>query len=438
MITLGTDSITGNPYRFDPMRHICLVGATGVGKTSAAEHIFCEFVRQGNGGLAMDIHGDFANRLALILPSSIMRRDFIWYNPTEDSVPPFNPLYFTDPTALEAAKEMCVSLLKALSGSDEASRSSAMGNETPHRFRSALDAVTEQVKDPTLVHVVRYVLDDEYRLDIINRSTNPFVKLFNKGFHKLAQKDQATKMAPLINKLSRLMRPSILPTIGTSESLDPLEIMNTRKVMVCRISKGQLGEEPAMILYSLIISMFAISAMRREAQIDRPEFMILADEAQNGVHGGLFGTLLAEARKYAISLVTAFQSASQMPIMDDVLTNAGTQIVFNCSGADADLFAKNWRTSLYGSSSEIIPRDITELSRYEFIARTFDHDQPILRRIRAPKPLKPRRESADRFIKQSIMRWGSNREHVQQKIEQFLLGGSPRPSSSRSKPRVRS
>jgi hypothetical protein len=84
-----------------------------------------------------------------------------------------------------------------------------------------------------------------------------------------------------------------------------------------------LGEEPAMILYSLIISMFAIAAMRRESQTDRPEFMILADEAQNGVHGGLFGTLLAEARKYSISLLTAFQSTSQMPIMDDAFDKRG-------------------------------------------------------------------------------------------------------------------
>jgi hypothetical protein len=171
------------------MRHISLVGATGVGKTSAAEHIFCDFVRQGYGGLALDIHGDVANRLALLLPSSIMRRNFIWYNPTEDSVPPFNPLFFTDPSQLEVAKEMCVSLLKALSGSNEASRSSAMGNETPHRFRTTLDAITEQVKDPLFVHALRYVLDDEYRAAITNQSTNLFVKLFNKGFNKLIQKD---------------------------------------------------------------------------------------------------------------------------------------------------------------------------------------------------------------------------------------------------------
>jgi GTPase SAR1 family protein len=419
-ITLGKDSTTGKPYRIDPMRHICLVGATGVGKTSLAEHIFYEFVKNGGGGLALDIHGDFANRLALILPSSVMRRNFIWYNPTEDSVVPLNPLYFTDPEQLEAAKEMCISILKALSGSDEVSRANAMGNETPHRARTALDAICEHVKDPTLIHLARYVLDDEYRHAIINQSQNAFVKLFNKGFSKLVAKDQASKLAPLTNKISRLMRPSILPTIGNPESLDPLEIMNNRLVMVCRISKGQLGEEPAMILYSLIVSMFTIAAMKREHQIDRPDFLILADEAQNGVHGGLFGTLLAEARKYGISLLTAFQSTSQMPMIDDILTNAGTQIVFNCSGKDADLFAKNWRTAAYGSSSELTPRDITELSRYEFIARTFENDQPILRRVIAPPPLRPKRESSDKFIQLSLQRYAKPKAHTLQKIDTFL------------------
>jgi Helicase HerA, central domain len=419
-ITIGTNALTGKPYRIDPMRHICVIGATGVGKSSLSEHIFFQCIRAGYGGLALDIHGELADRLSLILPSAIMRRNFIWYDPTEDSVIPLNPLHFTESEQLELAKETCVTLIKALSGSDEASRSNAMGNETPHRFRTALDAITEHVKDPTLLHVLRYVLDDEYRLSILSNAQNPFVALFTKGFSKLAQKDQAIKLAPLVNKLSRLMRPSILPTIANPKSLDLLEMMNSSKVMVCRISKGKLGEEPAMILYSLIVSMFTIAAMRREGQTNRPPFFILADEAQNGVHGGLFGTLLAEARKYGISLLTAFQGAYQMPIIQDILTNAGTQIVFSCSGDDAKMFADNWRTAAVGSPSELIARDITELSRYEFYVRTFENNQPIVRKILAPSPIRPKRQSSRRFINQSLRRYATPKSEVEKQINSMF------------------
>ena len=190
--------------------------------------------------------------------------------------------------------------------------------------------------------------------------------------------------------------------------------MNKRKIMICRISKGRLGEETARVLYSLIISMFAIACLRREKQTDRPDFIIVADEAQNGTDGGKFGTLLAEARKYGISLVTAFQGSYQMPIMRDILTNAATQISFNVSGDDAQMLADNWRVP------EVLPSHITDLSRYEFYARTFENHQPIVRKVFAPKPLKAKRKDATRIINQSLMRWATPKEKTMAEINRFL------------------
>lgn len=407
-ISIGTISIGGCRYFIDASRHVSIIGSTGVGKSSLLEHLFLEFVKQGHGGLFLDVHGDTADRLAMLIPKN-RARDLIWFDPDADSVPPLNPLYFTDPTELELAKESTLTLLKALAGSE-----SAWGNETPHNVRSDLDDVTELVNNPTLVHVYRWLIDEDYRESLLGKSDNPFIKLFKKAFEKLRQQDQSTKLAPAINKLSKLMRPNILPILGHPLSIDPLRIMNENKVMICRISKGRLGEETAMILYSLIVSMFSIAALKREKQDDRPPFMIVADEAQNGVHGGRFGTLLAEARKYGISLVTAFQGAYQMPIISDVLTNAGTQIIFNSSGADAKLLSENWH------DDNVLPTHITGLSRYEFYSRTFEGNQPIVRKVKAPKPLKPRRDDPEPLIRQSLMRWGKNKAQTLENISSFL------------------
>ena len=408
MLTIGTDSIHRKPYRIDPTRHINVIGATGMGKSALLERIFINFIREGNGGLFMDVHGDAADRLVLLSPASRIR-DFIFFDPSQESVPVFNPLFFLDPEELELAKETCLTLFKALSGSD-----SAFGNETPHNLKADLDAVCEHVANPTLVHVYRFLIDEEYRERLLNASKNPFLKLFKKAFNKLRANDQSIKLAPAINKLSKLMRPQILPVIGGTQSLDPLEIMNGRKIMVCRISKGRLGEETAMILYSLIVSMFSIAALRREKQTDRPPFIIVADEAQNGVHGGRFGTLLAEARKYGISLVTAFQGSYQMPIFRDILTNSATQIIFNSSGDDANLLVENWR------NPDVTPQHITELSRYEFYARTFENNQPIVRKVHALPPLKPRRENPSKLINHSLMQWATDKTSTQRNVEQFL------------------
>ena len=61
-------------------------------------------------------------------------------------------------------------------------------------------------------------------------------------------------------KVGKLLRPSIIPIIGQTKSLDFLDIMNSKKV-VCRFSKGRLGEEIAQILGSLVVSTVSISGL---------------------------------------------------------------------------------------------------------------------------------------------------------------------------------
>ena len=413
MITIGNETIYGKPYQVDPARHLTVIGGSGMGKSTLLEHIFLNFIRQGHGGLFIDPHGDTADRLLLLLPKSRMR-DLIWFDPDAHSVPPFNPLCFIDPEQLELAKETCLTILKALAGSE-----TAWGNETPYNIRNDLDAVVENVANPTLIHVFRFLTDEEYRKSLLNASQNPFVRLFQKGFDKLRGTDQAAKFAPAINKLAKLMRPNILPIIGQPQSLDPLEIMNGKKIMICRFSKGRLGDETAMILYSLIVSIFSIAALKRERQEKRPPFMIVADEAQNAVHGGRFGTLLAEARKYGISLVTAFQGGYQVPFIKDVLSNSNTQIIFNSSGEDATMMAENW------NEQNVTATGITSnLPRFEFYSRTFTDNFPEVKIVKAPPQLKPRRKSAEKIIQQSFMRYSTSKKKTNEKINNFLASSA--------------
>jgi hypothetical protein len=417
MITLGAQTLNHSPYEIDPTRHINVIGGSGVGKSSLLEHVFLEFVKhQGHGGLFIDPHGDTADRLPLLIPKS-RRRDIIWFDPDAPAVPALNPLYFTDPEQLELAKETCLTILKALSGSD-----SAWGNATPYNIRNDLDAVTENtsnISTPTLVHVFRFLVDEPYRKLLMDASENPFVKLFQAQLESI--RDVNSLLAPGVNKLAKLMRPNIISAVGQPECLDLLKVMNEGKIIICRFSKGRLGEETAQILYSLIVSMVSIAALKREQQSERPPFMIVADEAQNAIHGGRFGTLLAEARKYGISLVTAFQGFYQVPFADDILTNAATQIVFNASGDDAITMSKNW------NQPEVEPQNISELSRYEFYCRTFEGNQPVVRKILAPPHLKlhykaenAKAAALQKTIDRSLREWATDRKATQKKINKFL------------------
>jgi hypothetical protein len=372
-------------------------------------NLFIEHIRQGNGGLFIDPHGDTADQIAKMIPKSRMR-DFIWMDPDASLVPPFNPLHFNSPEELELGKESLFTTFKSLAGT-------AWGDESARVIINAIDAVCEAFPHPTPVHIFRFLADDKFRSSILAKTEHPLLRMFGEQYdEKLRDSEQMSKFSPPINKVGKLLRPSIIPIIGQTKSLDFLEIMNKKKIVVCRFSKGRLGEEIAQILGSLIVSMVSISALKREKQKSRPPFMLVADEVHNFVHGGRFGTLLAESRKYGITLVLASQGMYQLPFAKDVFSNCPTQITFNVSGEDAQAIQENW------NEEQVQATHITSLPRYEFYCRTFSDNAPVARRIKGWPNIEKRGDEANptKLIKHSLQRYGTKRKDVIEKINKFL------------------
>jgi len=83
--------------------------------------------------------------------------------------------------------------------------------------------------------------------------------------------------------------------------------------------------------------------------------------------------------------------------------------------------SRNW------NDPDVLPIHISELSRYEFYARTFEDDQPIVRKIKAPAHLQlrfknetTRRATFDKVVNQSLMRWGIKRADVEAEVLKVL------------------
>jgi len=406
---IGIDDIYGQPISVDTSKHIDITGKSGMGKSTLLINLFIENIRQGNGALLIDPHGDTADAIAKLIPKSRMR-DFIWIDPDASLVPPFNPLHFDSPEQLELAKESLFTTFKSLAGS-------AWGDESARVIMNAIDAVCEYFDQPTPVHIFRFMADDKFREKVLAATKNPLLRMFKEQYdEKLRDSEQMSKFSPPINKVGKLLRPQIMPIIGQTKSLDFLDIMNSRKIVVCRFSKGRLGEEVAQILGSLVVSMVSIAALKREKQKKRPPFMLVADEVHNFVHGGRFGTLLAESRKYGITLVTASQGRYQLPFARDLDSNCPTQIVFNVSGEDATAIADNW------NEPEMTASKMTNLHRYRFLVRTFNNDMPSAHHVIGYPNIPKRGDEANatKLIKQSLMRYGVKRKDTVQKINKFL------------------
>jgi DNA helicase HerA-like ATPase len=407
-IRIGIDFLTNTPFSVDTSRHVNIEGGSGVGKSTLLQNLFIEHIREGHGGLFIDPHGDTADQIAKLIPKN-RARDFIWIDPDASHVPPFNPLHFASDEELELGKESLFTTFKSLAGS-------AWGDESARVIINAIDAVCEAFSRPTPVHVFRFMADDQFREKVLKESKNPLLKMFKEQYDdKLRESEQMSKFSPPINKVSKLLRPAIISIIGQTKSLDFLDVMNKRRIVVCRFSKGRLGEEIAQILGSLVVSMVSISALKREKQRKRPPFLMVVDETHNFTHGGRFNTLLAEGRKFGIALVSGTQGMYQLPFARDLLANCPTQIVFNSSGEDAEMMAQNW-------GRETAANEIIGLPRYRFMVRSFENDMPKVRTVLSDSPLGPRGDEANptKLIKQSLMRWGTRKADVQKKIYRFL------------------
>jgi hypothetical protein len=109
-------------------------------------------------------------------------------------------------------------------------------------------------------------------------------------------------------------------------------------ILVVNLAKGKLGEGPAALLGSLLVSHLSLAAMERadRPQEERRDFYLYLDEFHTFATLTL-ATMLSELRKYRLNLILAHQYLSQLEteVRDAVFGKAGTFIAFRVGALDA-------------------------------------------------------------------------------------------------------
>jgi hypothetical protein len=121
-------------------------------------------------------------------------------------------------------------------------------------------------------------------------------------------------------------------------------MMDKGEVLLVNVSKGQLGEDSALLLGSLVLSTLSLAALSRADSDKRRPFFIYVDEFQSFTTL-MLANMLPELRKYGVGLTIANQHLAQIEpeIRSAVLGNAGTLVSFRVGAEDAPYLAREFQ-----------------------------------------------------------------------------------------------
>jgi hypothetical protein len=201
------------------------------------------------------------------------------------------------------------------------------------------------------VEIPRMFTDQEYADQWIAKLKDPMVRNYwEKEVAKTSDFHKSEKLGYLISKVGRFVENEMMRNIiGQSRSsFDFREVMDTKKILLVKLSKGLVGEINANLLGLIIVSKLQMAALGR-ADMDeslRQDFYLYIDEFQNFVTDSI-ATILSEARKYRLCLIMAHQYLNQLvdiqgksAVRDAVLGNVGTTFVARVGPEDTEILQK--------------------------------------------------------------------------------------------------
>ena len=123
------------------------------------------------------------------------------------------------------------------------------------------------------------------------------------------------------------------------------ELLDSGKIMICNLSKGQIGEDACMLIGSMLLTGIQLAALYRAKQSEhtRRPFFVYVDEMQSFVTQS-FADMLSESRKYGLGLFLTHQYMEQLAdeIRSAIIGNVGSIISFRIGVNDANYLVKEF------------------------------------------------------------------------------------------------
>jgi hypothetical protein len=374
---LGTSVYRGEKRKVhislnDRRRHMYIIGKTGTGKSEFLKEMILQDIEAGYGVCAIDPHGEFVEDILQLMPPE-RAEDVIYFNPSDLDRPMGMNMMEAD---TEEQKHFVVSSIIGLMYKlYDPHRTGIIGPRFEHAIRNAMLTIMSK-QQSTFIELVRCLTDAKYVEELMPYIKDPVVKRYwtdqiaqTSDFHKSEVLDY------IVSKFGRFVTNKTMRNIigQPMSAFNFRKAMDEKKIILCNLSKGILGEEDAKFLGLILVPKVLTAAMSRQdmPMEKREDFFLYVDEFQNYATED-FAVILAEARKYRLNLIVANQYIGQIDeeVKNAVFGNVGTMVSFRVGVTDAN-FLQHEFTPIFNDN------DLSNIEKYHVYIKTIVNNEPV-------------------------------------------------------------
>lgn len=414
-LDLGARIVDGNPTQGRVQiahnrraESIGVLGKTGTGKSSLLKSLAKQDIEDRRGFIFFDLHGDQTPFLLGTI-ADLEKRVKRNLDDRLIVVEPDDPEMSVGINPLESrsGNSRFVQIADVMHILKQRCQLESLGVRTDELLRNSLHVLADN--GFTLLELGVLLSHAAFRATCMKKVTNAEVRqYFELRYDSVSEPMRAAMREPVLNKISAFTAdPHFRHIVGQRHSTFSLvEAMDRGYWVILNLHKGKLGEQSAT-LGSLLLTMGKHSLFSRRT---RDLFTFYCDEIQNLVaYGSGLETMLSEARKFAISIVSANQFLDQYPAeMRAAILAAGSHAFFQLSSSDAQQVA----TALDGGKA--LAEILKNLPRRHMIVKTgAERWQQAL----VPTLALPKTDPSDLYAR-CRSRWARKRSDIEAEIEQ--------------------
>ena len=377
------DSVPVSLAPADLGRHLYIIGATGVGKSTLMARMIKQDIANGLPTVVVDPHGDLFNEIHDGLTADQRQRATVADLSATEGGFGLDLLDMSGNRPDIRLNFVCNQLIAVFRKVLYRDQPEGFGPMFEVYFRNALMLLVLGNTEPcSLSEFDRVFGDPKYRSELLGNCKDEMVVRFWKQTALRAGGEASLEnIAPyIVSKLTQFTgSPLIRPIIdGSRTKVNFGQVFDDKGILLINLAKGVVGETDAALVGALFtIDLFATALARTSVKRhQRARVRLYLDEFQTYA-SDVLSQMLAECRKFGLELVLANQSLAQISgarskpdVADAILANVGTVLAFRTGPRDARQL-EEWFAPTFDAAA------LMRLADHSFAARLLQNGVPI-------------------------------------------------------------